>query len=835
MKPVPRLILHAPFLIGFIFAGIALAAQAAVPATAPVVELSAAGQAKLSVVLAREAAPEVKSLATEFAAGLKRITGAEFTIVTGRADGIAFGLDAEWPGKLPAPSAGRSAVLARDDYLLRTEPGRVWVVGRTLFGLRNAMWDFFHRAGFRQYFPGPHWEIWPAVPELKLALNTFETPDYYSRYLFMGGSQSAQTKSAYEQWKIRNRMDSGFKLQTQHSYGAIVKRNPEFFAAHPETLVGPPGENTKLDPSHPLLLELLAKDAVEQFRRNPDWDCISCDPSDGGGWRKDSPLGTPSNQALTVSNHVARAIQAEFPGRRVGMYAYAEHSPPPDLVVDPHVIVSVATNFLRQGHTVEKLLAAWHGKGAEMGIREYLGVWPWDHDLPGRSRAARLDDIAKSIPHYYSLGARYWTAETSQGWGAHGLGNYLAARILWNLDEARRVPAILDDFFARSFGPAAPEMREFYERAVLASGNPLISEDLLGRMYRGLEQARAKAGSAAVRARIEDLILYTRFAELTFAYENTDGAAHAKAYAELANYAYRILETNMATGYGVLRSEAWRHKELKSPIAWDDTGVVSPAPETWLTPDELAELLRQGVARNPLTTFESVAFSRQLVPAGLTGDSKAPGALKLRGTNNLYLYAAKEGEVFEFTVSGGLIYADRGPVNLRLFSDRHALVDTPVDTAKVPVDKKDHVIVLKTPLAGLHRLEIADGGDLTAVSWPAGRPVAIPASPAERTRLHGAYSLVFFVPADAKSVSGYSEQAKGSLRNGAGAVLFEFKTLKQAGYFSVPVPKESAGQWWRLVDASGVKLLMTVPPYLARSAEELMLPAETVRANERQK
>ncbi len=808
-------------------------ASARTAPAAPAVELSAAGQARLPVVIARDASPEVKALATELTAGLRRITGAEFSVVTGPAAGIVFGTDAEWPGKLPAPPSGRSAVLARDDYILRTEPGRVWLIGRTPLGLRNALWDFFHRAGFRHYFPGPNWEIWPSVPRLSVALDAFETPAYYTRNLFVGGSQAELPRAAFTQWKIRNRMDPGFKLRTQHSYEAILARNREFFAAHPEALVGPSGKNRKFDPSHPALLEMLARDAIEEFRQNPNWDCISRDPSDGGGWRKDSPLGSPTNQALTISNHVARAVQAEFPGRRVGMYAYGEHSPPPDFAVDPHVIVSVATHFLRQGHTVEKLLAEWHAKGAEMGIREYFGVWQWDHDIPGRSRAARLEAIARSIPHYHALGARYWTAETSQGWGAHGLGNYLAARILWNLDEASRVPAILEDFYARSFGNVAPEMKAYFERCILASGNPLMSEDLLGRMYRTLQQALAKAESPEVRARLRDLVLYTRFAELVFAYESTGGAAHVRAYREVADFGYRILDTNMATSFGVLRSEPTRYKTLKSPVVWDDeSGVASPRVEEKVTPNEVEALLRQGIARNALTPFEPVAFSRQLAPAGLARDGEAPGPIKVRGTTNLYLSAAKEGDVFEFTVRGGVIYGDRGAVRLRLFADRNTLTETPVSSASVPNDKKDHVIELKSPHAGMHRLEIADGGDVTLVSWPAGRPVAIPASPAERTQLHGNHTLVFFVPAGTKSIGGYTEHTKGSLRSASGEVIFDFTSLKQAGYFSVPVPEKWAGQWWRLVDGSGTKfspLLMTVPPYFARSPDELLLPEETLR------
>lgn len=787
-------------------------------------QLSREGRALLPMVIAENATAEVKALATELVAGLERITGAKFAVTTKGKNGLFFGTDAEWPGKLPAPPAGRSAVLVRDDYLLRSEKDRVWIIGRTPVGLRNAVWDFLYRAGFRQYFPGEHWAIWPRTPQLSVKVDTFQTPAYYSRYLFLGGSQSEPTKAAYEQWKIRNRMDAGFKLKTQHSYGATVKRNPAFFAAHPETLVGPPGENTKFDPSHAVLLDLLAKDAIEQFRQNPELDSISCDPSDGSGWRKDSPLGSPSNQAVTISNQVARAIQKEFPGRRVGMYAYAEHSPPPDFAVDPHVIVSVATNFLRQGHTVEKLLAAWSAKGAEMGIREYLGVWPWDHDIPGRSRAAKLEAIAQSIPHYHRLGARYWTAETSQGWGAHGLGNYLAARVLWDLGEAKQVTEILHDFYARAFGAAAAEMKEFYESYVLASGHPLMSEDLLGRMYRCLERAGVRADSAEIRARIEDLVVYTRFAELVFAYENTQGAVRLQAYGELADYSYRMLETKMISSYGVLRSEAWRHKELKAPVDWNDAGVASPPANQSAGSAEISELVRQGIARNPLTPFEARAFPGRLGPAHLRADDKPRLPVDLRGTNNLYVYKAKAEDELTFTVRGGLIYGDRGPVQLRLFSELNALVDEPVSTASAPGDKQDHVVTLRSPFVGVHRLEIADGSDLTKVSWPAGRPVVMPMSPAERTRTHGKYSLVFFVPADTKSISGYSEQGKGSLQNAAGETVFDFAPLKQAGYFSVPVPNGLAGTWCRLVDAIGVKLFMTVPPYLARSADELLVP-----------
>jgi hypothetical protein len=51
------------------------------------------------------------------------------------------------------------------------------------------------------------------------------------------------------------------------------------------------------------------------------------------------PLGSPSDQAVTLANHVAQAVRAAYPGRKVGMNAYNEHSPRRDFDVDPDVVV----------------------------------------------------------------------------------------------------------------------------------------------------------------------------------------------------------------------------------------------------------------------------------------------------------------------------------------------------------------------------------------------------------------------------------------------------------------------------------------------------------------
>ena len=53
-------------------------------------------------------------------------------------------------------------------------------------------------------------------------------------------------------------------------------------------------------------------------------------------------------------------------------------------------------------------------------------------------------------------------AEASNNWGARGLGYYLAAQLLWDVNA--NVPNLLRDFYEQAFGPAARVMERYYVR-----------------------------------------------------------------------------------------------------------------------------------------------------------------------------------------------------------------------------------------------------------------------------------------------------------------------------------------------------------------------------------
>jgi hypothetical protein len=60
--------------------------------------------------------------------------------------------------------------------------------------------------------------------------------------------------------------------------------------------------------------------------------------------------------------------------------------------------------------------------------------------------------------------------------------------------------------------------------------------------------------------------------------------------------------------------------------------------------------------------------------------------------------------------------------------------------------------------------------------------------------------------------------------------MLDFSKLED-GFFKVEVPSGADGALWKFEHTLGQRLLMTVPPYLARSSEELLLPRECVASD----
>lgn len=803
------------------------------------IALAEQGMALQPVIVSANAGDRVKAAAAELADYLGRISGVKFEVKTGDgSSGIVVGTAAEFPGTSSDEWLTDKAITARENYLLRSEAARLLLIGNREQGVEHAVWDLLHELGYRQFFPGPHWEIVPKQPDLAVEVSRFERPAYHSRAIWFGYGAIPERKADYEAWCKRNRATKGIELNSGHAYEHILHDHKAEFDAHPEwlALVGGERQGAKFCISNAELRKLVVADRLKLLDADPTLDSVSCEPSDGGGWcqcAECAKLGSVSDQALFLTNEVARAVAEKHPGKFVGQYAYNEHSPAPSISAEPNVVVSIAAGFIKGGFTMDQLIDGWSEKAKTLGIREYLSVHPWDRDMPAQARAAKLGYVQETIPHYQEKGARFYSGESSDNWGCNGLGYYFASRFLWNPEEAENAEAVFDDFLDQCFGPAKLPMTRFYK--LINRTTPPVSDDLIGRMYRELKEAGDNELDSAVRARLDDLVLYTRACELWMDYTAAKGDARLRAMESLLRHAWRIRTTGMIHVMGLWRDAPKRDKSIKLP--GDCEWAVPAGKNPWksgvpCTRDEIDAMIESGIATRAIADFESATFSDALVPATkLKLTTPKPGDFGgyQRGTGSYFTWIDRAPAEIKIKLTAGLVYQNQGPAKVRLYPAAETQGQS-VSEGEAPPDKQPHDIVLKTTFTGLHRIEVEDRRAGSKLEMPDGLACTFNATFDQTADLGGRHSLYYYVPKGTAIVGGFAE-GPGKLLDGSSKLVHEFDG--KPGYFSVPVAKGQDGKLWKFDFTSGRRVLLTVPPQLARSAEELLLPKEVVEKDAR--
>lgn len=816
------------------------------------ITLADGGAAVYPIVVTTGATARVRAAAADLAGMLTRITGATFEVKPGLlADaGIVLGTSGDFPN-LPADFVfAPEHPLRREEFRLRTHDKGLWMIGATEQAVDHAVWTFLDGLGYRLFFLTDTWEVVPELPTLRVALDSFNAPDYHTRQAPRGAPWS--NRSLWQRWKTRNRITSAFVLSTGHAYDGIIRANKETFKEHPEYYSLINGERRlggKFCISNPGLRQVVVDYAVRTMQAKPDQDSISMDPSDGSGWctcDACTTLGEPSDRVLLLANEVCEAINNLGLGPRyVGIYAYNQHSPPPTIMAHSNVIVSVATSFIRGGYTIEQLVEGWRAKGATLGVRDYHDVFTWSHDMPRRARGGNLDYLQRTIPYFYAQGARFMNSENSDAWGGNGLGYWITPRLLWHVADAQNIDALVEDFVTRAFGPAADPMRQFY--TLMNRDHSLqTGEHVVALMYRQLADARKLAAARPdVLARLDDLVLYTRYCELYNAYRTASGAPRQAGFEAILRHTYRIRDRMMLSTVAICHRERYRDRAMVIPedAEWSVPEDKNPWKDS--TPFAAAEidaLVQAGIAANQpvVLDFEPIAFSDTLVPVvPLNPPTNAPvGILPLTGRGlRKYLLWFEQPRELPLEITGGLIagYRDRGNVKLRLFSPQEVTLDAVAHDESVPPDGEKRMVKLTSPYAGLHTLEVADGSDRTAVGIPPELPLTVESSLDQRARMEGRWTLYCYVPRGTRSVGGYATSNEGVLRDQAGNLAYDFRTMKTAGYFNVPVAEGMDGSFWRFEQCAGDRMLMTIPPYLAEIPAKLLLPAEVVTRDAKRK
>lgn len=792
------------------------------------------GKPAWPIIVPKNPNERIRLAANNLADYLGKITGGKFQVESGDGTtGLAVGLVKDFPA-VTAPKELASIDPTRtEDYWLHSHEKGLHILGASELAVEHAVWDVLQRLGHRQFFPGTTWEVVPSERNLVIAVDSLEHPSYNMRRIWYGYGAGSWAAKPYADWCAKNRATSGIVLSTGHAYQGIASRHKTEFEKHPEYrgLIDGERRSHQFCISNADLRKLVVKDSLDQFAKDPSRQCVSLEPADGGRWcecKECKKMGSVSDRVVTLANQVADAVHAKHPNKFVGLYAYSSHSPPPTIKVHPRVIINIATAFIQGGYSVDQLMIGWQKQGATTGVREYYSVNTWDRDLPGKARGANIEYLTRTIPHFHQNGARFMSAESSDNWGCNGLGYYLAARMLWDIREAKSVESLRADFLDKAFGPAKKPMAEFY-RLIDAKSKPLLTDDLLGRMYRKLDEARGLTADAKIHARIHDLVLYTRYVELWTDYASVQGEARQKGFEAVIKHSLRIRKSMMIHTHGLVRDLANRDKTVTMP---KEAKIAKESKNPWLTSDafsvdELTIILAAGIVNRKLFDFEPIAFSDNLVPATklkLAAVKTGSAGLYSRGVREFHTWVEQAPTQFKLQAAGGVVYSNKGDATFNLFP-ADEVEGKSVSEAKVLPDKLDHEIVLATTFKGLHRIVVSDHGAGTRTHWLDGMPMTIISRLDAQPNLLGRWSMVFYVPTGTKVIGGYAS-GQGDLLDAVGKKVHTFD--KKAGYFSIPVPVGQDGKLWKFQNTAGQRLLMTVPPCLARNERELLLPREVV-------
>lgn len=600
------------------------------------------GAARAPIIVSPEAGDASRAAASRLAEFLERITGAAFAVEPGDGTcGIALGTAAEFPALAARLGvtlrSGDHPPTALQRYRLRSHRRGVQVIGASELAVEYAVWDLLNELGFRQFFPGPLWEIIPSNRNADIAADRLEAPDYYDRRIVFGTIEGDPVHAA--EWMLRNRLSwhggppaYPFRpemprrylrtwIHATHAYSYIVRDHRTTFDQHPEWLAlvdGARGRSTFFCISNPELRAFIAQCAVDYFERYPESWSFSLEPTDGARICEcktcaELAKGKTSNLVVLLANEAAEAIEKHFPNepKYVGLLGYGFHWQPPDLRLHDRVVTLITTQTLCPGEgnnpPMDERLQGWADQAANVGVYVYQALLGWGGWLPGVAAGANPAHLADIAPRYHAMGARVWLAEASNVWGPCGLGYYLTSRLLWDVSASGRAEAIIDDFLARSFGPARESMRAFFDavdsRHGVAPGNFNHLQVRVTRMMPPLLRALEQADNPAARIRVEHFLLYARLIELNarllrLAQQREIGIAGAtpetvhQAAADTVRLAWQTRHTNLFDWRllygGWSRAYGLKVADLAAP------GEPTP-PE--LTPDDIRTLVAETIRR----------------------------------------------------------------------------------------------------------------------------------------------------------------------------------------------------------------------------------------------
>jgi len=652
------------------------------PVHGPPLTLVENGQARATLVLADRPSSAAREAARELQTALRKMSGAELPVVAESKLNQAAGGDCLV--LLGDTQLGRSKGISADGlplegYRIKSEGNLLFIVGsdlrpenqQTLYGTRHGVIALLERhLGFRWLWPGEVGEVVPHEQSVRIPpLDEEDAPAMRLRKMRNYGAAipaathapdlvSEQEKQATRTGSVSDRIQSGldrldlsshemgawfadsfawfphqrlgasYKLEATHAYTGwwekFGQEHPKWFALQRNGLREQFPQREQFCNASAELITQIAAAKIEQLKANPDLDCVSISPNDGGknsfclceecrkldppdgpavslitrlgGRRIDYPYVSLSDRLMNWYDHVADDVARTYPDKWLAAMAYSAYRDPPLAArIHPNLLVI----FVGMGYFDDSALAvdrarweAWASVARNLYLRP--NAFHIGHAMP----AVFVKKIDQDIKRCYQTGmiGADWDSVIHH-WSTQGLNYYVLARLLW--DPSQDAEAIVQDYCQKGFGPAAKEIRQYFQQledlsnqmagGAKAAGEQQLREeemdtgsrrnpvydripdcynaDAIAQLNATLNRARAAvAGDTDVLKRIEFL---------------ADGVRYAQAQAKLFAYrkagikdktaALKILEERNAVLRDLFHRQPWAVNIAF--IAWREGGL----------------------------------------------------------------------------------------------------------------------------------------------------------------------------------------------------------------------------------------------------------------------
>ncbi len=713
----------------------------------------------------------------------------------------------------------------------------VLIIGNSKMAVEHGIFLYLESLGFRFYFPHPDWHIIPSLPSLFRKNDYCAEPSFAHRRIWCGyGPGGTKAQSDYDFWFKANLQGGALNAYFGHAWDDIVYRNIEKFRQHPEWFYPKPEKGViPGDPKFNVVDKELEKFLIEDFltriekskkENTPLYKMLSFGPSDGMG-NCSSPecqkIGSITDRVYYLTNKIAAAVRKNHPDSWIGTMAYSEYSAPPTIRLEPNIFVSIATAFNYSKYSTEQLIEAWSKKAKKVGVYDYMALYPWDFDVPGRQLGSVPSILSDRIKRYYSLGARAYEAETTTGWAGKGLGQYIAAKLLWNIKSDTK--KIESEFYKNCFGSSANKVKLLYD-LFAKNTNDTPAETDLGEWIDQLFDIYESETDMKVKQRLYHIKIYLYYQVLLRKYK---GVKDEQSLVQLLNYSYRMLDYAAFAGYPALfeLGNTTAYPKMK----FNDEDAKWKTSKKAYNEEELTALLKAERGKLKIITGlkkfgSAVSFEKIKYLGAGKNISGYDSSIGLWMNHDFIIQIEKKGKDNYIVLSGGWVTGggSEKPIAISVFpySVTNRYDGSPLLSYDYKKSKEFEKISLSALDKGTYCLRVIDPAKIFNISFSPAVNHSILVSEGRKVHSNFVGSMFLYVP---NGVSNFSlwKSIEVRLVSPTGRVVDYLN--KKEEEIEVKVKPDEIGLW-KINYFSGAISIRGVPPVIGIVPDKMLLPSD---------